>query len=98
MWLGGRHLGVRLSLTPDLHRIESASRWEMMEGHNRRLTSIAGACKIVCHERSFEIQISWGRRARKARKGGEEAVTVFMIKMVGRPNNGNGKGFKQVYI
>ena len=36
--LGGRHQGARRLLTPDLHRIESASsRWEMMPVHNKDL-------------------------------------------------------------
>jgi hypothetical protein len=49
--LRGRHLGGRRLLTPDLHRIESASsRWEMMSLHNKRLTSIVWMCEIVCHQ------------------------------------------------
>jgi hypothetical protein len=47
--MGGRQL-----LTPDLHRIESASsRWEMMLVHNKRLTSIVGMRGIVCHQRAW---------------------------------------------
>ena len=61
--IGGRHLGGRRLLTPDLRRIESASnRWEMIPVHNKRLTSIVKMCMIACHQRAFGIPIYWCRR------------------------------------
>jgi hypothetical protein len=44
--------------------------------HNKRLTSIAGMCGIVCHRQVFEIPIYWGQGAREARKRGEAAVVL----------------------
>lgn len=66
--LRGHHQRARQLLPPDLHRIKSesaSSRWAMMGlmlVHNRRLTSIVGICKIVCHRRAFEIRMRTGAR------------------------------------